>query len=56
MLRPVGGRQFVRSTEVVRFSECPLSQIPLYLKPEKHALDKVCNYCSIFTMLSVVTL
>ena len=30
MLQSVGGKQFVRSTEVVRFSECPLSEVPLY--------------------------
>ena len=30
MLQSVGGNQFVRSTEVVRFSECPLSEVPLY--------------------------
>ena len=29
MLQSVGGKQFVRSTEVVRFS-CPLSEVPLY--------------------------
>ena len=30
MLRSVGGRQFVHSTEVVHFPECPLSEVPLY--------------------------
>ena len=30
MLQSVGGKQFVRSTEVVCFSECPLSEVPLY--------------------------
>ena len=28
MLQSVGGKQFVRSTEVVYFSECPLSEVP----------------------------
>ena len=30
MLQSVGGKPFVLSTEVVRFSECPLSEVPLY--------------------------
>ena len=30
MLRSAGGTWFVRCTEVVRFSECPLSEVPLY--------------------------
>ena len=30
MLRSVRGRRFVRSAEVVRSSECPLSEVPLY--------------------------
>ena len=25
------GKQFVRSREVVHFSECPLSEVPLYM-------------------------
>ena len=29
MLQSVGGKQFVYSTEVVYFSECPLSEVPL---------------------------
>ena len=29
MLQSVGGKQFVRSIEVVRFSECPLLEVPL---------------------------
>ena len=31
MLQLVGGRQFVRSTEVVHFLECPLSEVPLHM-------------------------
>ena len=31
MQRSVGGEQFVRSTEVVRFSEGPFSEVTLYL-------------------------
>ena len=30
MLKSVGGEQFVRSMEVVRFSEGPLSEDPLH--------------------------
>ena len=29
MIQSVGGKQFVRSTEVISFSECPLSEVPL---------------------------
>ena len=31
MLQSVGGKQLVRSTEVAHFSECPLSEVPLYI-------------------------
>ena len=31
MLQSVGGKQFIRSTEVFHFSECPLSEVPLYV-------------------------
>ena len=31
MLQSVGGKQFVCSTKVVRISECPLSEVPLYV-------------------------
>ena len=30
MRRSAGGMWFVRCTEVVRFLECPLSEVPLY--------------------------
>ena len=30
MLQLAGGKQFVFSTDVVCFSECPLSEVPLY--------------------------
>ena len=39
MLQSVGGtQQFVSSTEVVWFSECPLSEVPLYI----HCTSTVC--------------
>ena len=31
MRRSAGGMWFVRCTEVVRFSECPLSEVSLYI-------------------------
>ena len=40
-LQSCGGKQFVRSTEVVRFSEFPLSEVPLYI----YTLTK--SYCVI---------
>ena len=36
MIQSVGGKQFVSSTEVVRFSECPLSDVPLYIHVRMH--------------------
>ena len=31
MLQSFWGKQFIRFMEVVRFSECPLSEVPLYV-------------------------
>ena len=43
--RVAGDKQFVHSTEVVRFSECPLSEVPLYIHVRTYAFVVVYGTC-----------
>ena len=53
MLQSVGGKQFVRSAEVVRFSECPLSEVALYSHYTMHGFIYKWSYMYIFLKGSV---
>ena len=43
--RVAGGKQFVHSTEVVRFSECPLSEVQLCIHVCTYACVVVYGTC-----------
>ena len=51
---PVGGKQFVHSTEFIGFSECPLSEFPLYTLYRLLVLCVIVCVCDVVVALHVV--